>query len=271
MTEAVSSDAEEGPGVVVASSKDPMAAARLARSPCWLGGSGSSPNSTDHLPVASECEWRWETPYYAASTMVECACLDRGSALWSRGAPQAFVGIFDASCEENWSDLQRALTSPEHSQALGEVEVKLVAADFGPRDAMCGSLNRQDEDSWVSRCYDWCLERGYEYVEVCTADDGVDASLTLFGDRQGCGRIVEALHCHRWPGAELRPLPGAAEVRGEDEEEREQEDFEDLLATVASARAEGASLPDDQRRKNAEAMLFKILGHLGIDDEDDEV
>ena len=131
-----------------------------------------------------------------------------------------------------------------------------MAADFGPRDAMCGSLNRQDEDSWVSRCYDWCLERGYEYVEVCTADDGVDASLTLFGDRQGCGRIVEALHCHRWPGAELRPLPGAAEVRGEDEEEREQEDFEDLLATVASARAEGASLPDDQRRKNAEAMLF---------------
>ena len=116
MTEAVSSDAEEGPGVVVASSKDPMAAARLARSPCWLGGSGSSPNSTDHLPVASECEWRWETPYYAASTMVVCACLDRGSALWSRGAPQAFVGIFDASCEENWSDLQRALTSPEHSQ-----------------------------------------------------------------------------------------------------------------------------------------------------------
>lgn len=116
MTEAVSSDAEEGPGVVVASSKDPMAAARLARSPCWLGGSGSSPNSTDHLPVASECEWRWETPYYAASTMVVCACLDRGSALWSRGAPQAFVGIFDASSEENWSDLQRALTSPEHSQ-----------------------------------------------------------------------------------------------------------------------------------------------------------
>ena len=116
MTEAVSSDGEEGPGVVVASSKDPMAAARLARSPCWLGGSGSSPNSTDHLPVASECEWRWETPYYAASTMVECACLDRGSALWSRGHPQAFVGIFDASSEENWSDLQRALTSPEHSQ-----------------------------------------------------------------------------------------------------------------------------------------------------------
>ena len=152
--------------------------------------------------------------------------------------------------------------------ALGEVEVKLVAADFGPRDAMCGSLNRQDEDSWVSRCYDWCLERGYEYVEVCTADDGVDASLTLFGDRQGCGRIVEALHCHRWPGAELRPLPGAAEVRGEDEEEREQEDFEDLLATVASARAEGTSLPDDQRRKNAEAMLFKILGHLVIDDDE---
>ena len=133
----------------------------------------------------------------------------------------------------------------------------------------------------ASRCTDKCRHfhpqwlsfhrRRILHVEVCTADDGVDASLTLFGDRQGCGRIVEALHCHRWPGAELRPLPGAAEVRGEDEEEREQEDFEDLLATVASARAEGASLPDDQRRKNAEAMLFKILGHLGIDDEDDEV
>jgi hypothetical protein len=136
---------------------------------------------------------------------------------------------------------------------------------------------------------------------VSTEEEQIDKKLTLFEDTQGMARVIEVLHCHRWPGSVLAQqtserennnhsstdvnevevvgstAAAAAEVMedfstgngdGDDDGKADLENFERLLAQVSSVRQESEKLPDDQRRKVAEKMLFSIMGKLGIDEDE---
>jgi len=224
--------------------------------------------------------WNIDTPYYEATTRLRVAAAveDLAASSGPGGSEEAVVGVFDIASEEEWSKLRRGLEGRRDDHEA--VETKVVLACLSdPKQSL---EKEEDEGGWLSKCYDWCLENGFEYVEASVGSEELDESLTLYGDKQGVSRLVEVLHCHRWPGQTLKERQVRHHHQGEEEEEEEEapptsgdptgdlEDFESLLAKVASARDQSAQLSDEERRKNAEKMLFKIMGHLGIEDEDEE-
>ena len=182
-----------------------------------------------------------------------------------------------------------------------------MLANRTTEESSLNSLNEEEEAGhWLSRCYNWCRDECFEYVEVSTGEDQVDKKLTLFEDPQGIARVIEVLHCHRWPGsmllthkqqtdaanegdankadrselveAAVGPSRSSVQVEedrlgltdtdtGKDEGQVDLENFERLLSQVSAARQESEKLPDDQRRKVAEQMLFKIMGEMGISDD----
>ena len=224
--------------------------------------------------------WKIETRYYEAVTTVRVASLDEAKALVEAEGhpPQALVACFKG--EESEAAVRTAI---EKWAWLDEVEVKLLVADGMTPDLSLGKLEIGQE-SWLSRCYDWCMSRGFEYVEASTDDEEVDGSLVLFEDKQGVSRVVEALHCHMWPGCALKDQAkgeegGRAEDRGgeraetgdgdgddEDDGDLGLADFDEMLAKVKSTREGSAHLSDEERRKNAERMLLSIMSDLGIED-----
>ena len=161
---------------------------------------------------------------------------------------------------------------------LNDLILEVLAAD-GASDENTLDKTEEGEETWLSKCYDWYLDQGFEYVEVSTADEKADDSLSLIGDKKGVARVVEVLHCHRWPGSALKdPREAAcAACAGESASSADREPeagaeaegdlaFDDLLSKLASARDAAATLSDEDRRKNAEKMLFSIMTHLGIED-----
>lgn len=64
-----------------------------------------------------------------------------------------------------------------------------------------GELSNWSEPGMMSRCWEWCVDEGFEPVEVCTSDAQTDAQLaSLTLEPQGVARVREALHSHMWPG-----------------------------------------------------------------------
>jgi hypothetical protein len=64
-----------------------------------------------------------------------------------------------------------------------------------------GESSNWSEPGVMSRCWEWCVDEGFEPVEVCTGDAQTDAQLArLTLEPQGIVRVREALHSHMWPG-----------------------------------------------------------------------
>ena len=126
-----------------------------------------------------------------------------------------------------------------------------MAADFGPRDAMCGS--RTAKTRIGSRVVTTGAWAGYECALRCVPRTMADARHPV-GDAGA--RRSEAC-CHL--AGESWTLPGRR--RGEDERSRI-EDFEDLLATVAT-RAEARSPTTGNRTPSHAVQNLGTMGPIG--------
>jgi len=100
-----------------------------------------------------------------------------------------------------------------------------------------GESSNWSEPGVMSRCWDWCVDEGFEPVEVCTGDAQTDAQLaSLRLEPQGVVRVREALHSHMWPGLVRK---------------------EDLLST--SAAASSTPPPPAAANGHADAVLPPLV------------
>lgn len=131
----------------------------------------------------------------------------------------------------------------------------------------------------------WCMEHYFELVQIpgsnknITPDDDDDE--TLFEEKYGYDRVLQALECHMWP----------YRVNKEDKTEKEEEfsdfvsnsaqtssalneledmmndedgdSFEEMFANMARMKEVAGQLPDEERKKFAEKVAMSFWRSLG--------
>mmetsp|Transcript_16600 Transcript_16600/g.27990 ORF Transcript_16600/g.27990 Transcript_16600/m.27990 type:complete len:332 (+) Transcript_16600:183-1178(+) len=176
---------------------------------------------TGGLSAKDEDGTRWHvaTKYYTADVIVKELNLpigDAASAVALDPPPEGLVLLFDRAKEETFTILRDWMKS--NVDALEATEVRLCLANNLSRpkgwETLDGStemaVNHWEEEGLMSTCWQWCIEEGFEPVEISTADVELDQWLcSNKEDPQGLvGRARDALHSHMWPGlSRLDPPP----------------------------------------------------------------
>lgn len=134
--------------------------------------------------------------------------------------PEALLLVFSLADPTSLAAVQH-LTHSLGEEQLEAVEVKLLCATHAdlllPSPATNSGSNLDPEclPTWVQDASMWAVEHGMELVLCCPTQPALDARLQLDGDRQGVGRVVEALHAHAWPNLVMKPRGGGAGAAGQ--------------------------------------------------------
>lgn len=236
--------------------------------------------------VLHAMDWKIDTKYYSAQVQVcvesEPFALmenleDERAKAFLRTV-QAVILVFDSSSQESFEQMKSF--------------VKIIDM-FSPETVLCASnkadLARDKAESHRKVQQEWCQEKGIEYVETNSIEASVEQGT---GEKEGISRVMEALHVTMWSNMtrkELKPnrpneLGGEHETApsspntGEDNdppgEEAEDEDLEalfDMVRDMRNIKHQLQGLSDDERRKQAEEMTFRLLGeYLKMEDQLEE-
>lgn len=199
----------------------------------------------------NERRWNIDTKYYSAQALLREHCLGHGDGSpYMGGRPEAVVLVVDSMDAGSFAAARSWVETPASSSPRASSEVKGVEREEGPFSYMMDAEVKllvatkvdlyhcqetiekksleQQQQGWLSlraQTMDWCVESGFEYIEVCPTVPELDAGLRLDGDVQGMGRVVEALHSHVWPGMERKGrVKGGEAAEDEMAQSREGED-----------------------------------------------
>ncbi len=134
--------------------------------------------------------------------------------------PEALLLVFSLADPTSLAAVQH-LSHSLGEELLEAVEVKLLCATHAdlllPSTTTTSGSNLDPEclPTWVQDASMWAVEHGMELVLCCPTQPAVDARLQLDGDRQGVGRVVEALHAHTWPNLVMKPRGGGTVAVGQ--------------------------------------------------------
>lgn len=120
--------------------------------------------------------------------------------------------IFDTSkaapVSQTFDHLSHHHESAIQANRAGELLRLCVGASFGPSPLCDGSKKSEEE---YSRRVLWCLDRGYEYVEVDLSEDGMKRGHDE-RDKEGFARIIEAVSTCMWSSRVMKPRDGVSQV-----------------------------------------------------------
>ncbi|TPX36285.1 hypothetical protein SmJEL517_g01643 [Synchytrium microbalum] len=158
----------------------------------------SSPEIQDGLTIP----YTLDTRYYTAQTSLWVASTDTAAndiSHWNVVAPaiDAVIYVFDRAEPTTfthihpWSDF---LSSHDPNVSL------CVAHSMD---------DRQDSSSGLDACEDWCIDLGFEFVDVCASatseDAGDGGNSDAAREKFGFPRIIEALESNMWDGLVRKP------------------------------------------------------------------
>ena len=186
--------------------------AALLRSAISSHFKASSPSTDDSS--ATEDQLTISNRYFDASVLLKG--LDESISLPTNDAliqEDGIVLIFDASEDAHVSQSFDCL-SPHHESAIqaekaGELLRLCVGVSFGPSPLSDGSKKSEEE---YSRRVLWCLDRGYEYVEVDLSEEGMKKGHDE-RDKEGFARVVEAISTCMWSSHVMKPRDGVSKVK----------------------------------------------------------
>jgi hypothetical protein len=160
--------------------------------------------------------------------------------------------------------------SPIHEAAIqtnrsGELLRIVVGIAIGPSPLSDGSKKSEEE---YSRRVLWCLDRGYEYVEVDVSEEGMTRGHDD-RDKEGFARVVEAISSCMWSSHVMKPRVGnvaaastvettKAETSGVSENKSEQND-----------KIDSTSINIDDASREAAAVTTLMNGVNEIQPRDD--
>ena len=139
-----------------------------------------------------EKKLRLTTRYYNAVVKMEVCSLSSAD-----GTSAAMIGM-DACVAVNPSDmaeLAAMLASVEQTNEK-ELSTRLMVRLLDRAEAMQGERGVNEEDGAASEALLWCLDHGFELVEVDRSD-----LFATWGEREkeGVARVLEALEATMWP------------------------------------------------------------------------
>lgn len=218
--------------------------------------------------------------------------------------------------EDNEIDAyESVLTIPDDTSAVSSSMTALSSAlESSPRrdDGVYLCIVLKDDsnaagvDSFRPARVDWCIDSGFEYIEIDTA---LPMESHQDRDKFGVPRVMEALQSNRWrhmvmktqhtptqPAEQVatrdntskapddamtsvfRVEPVSASEESEvqsplaDEEEEKEEQIQQVLQLAQKTREEvmAGSLSDDQRRERAARIALQMCSLMNLDDDSDE-
>ncbi|KAI1301428.1 Alpha- and gamma-adaptin-binding protein p34 [Halotydeus destructor] len=227
--------------------------------------------------------WKLSTKYYDADFhFVDMTSKSLISADFA-DTVQAVVLYFDSNCKESFQQAQSWMSYVDQY----EPEIKLIA---------CHQANDTTAIT-KSVVHQWCIENGFELVEVnpSTDADEDDETEDDFKDSSSLKRILQALSAHQWPTMAMKSSPTykpsakfenvLSEQFIQDElrrlgisDEIEQNvpaessgpepSFEELFSRFSEMKEKASSLNETERRKFAEQTAIAFWNAMGGDEDE---
>mmetsp|Transcript_20164 Transcript_20164/g.43805 ORF Transcript_20164/g.43805 Transcript_20164/m.43805 type:complete len:371 (-) Transcript_20164:24-1136(-) len=110
------------------------------------------------------------------------------------GEEDGILLIFDASLSTSFDSLGQFHSTAMQNDQCGELIRLCIGATHGPSPLSDGSKKSEEE---YSRRVLWCLDHGYEYVEVDLTPEGMSRGHDE-RDKDGFARVVEAVSTCMW-------------------------------------------------------------------------
>ena len=114
--------------------------------------------------------------------------------------------IFDASLSTSFDILSTHHTTAVSNSKAGELLRLCIGTSYGPSPLSNGTKSSEEE---YSRRVLWCLDHGYEYVEVDLTKEGMKRGFND-RDKDGFARVIEAIGSCMWSSHVMKPRNNVA-------------------------------------------------------------
>ena len=114
--------------------------------------------------------------------------------------------IFDASLSTSFDILSTHHTTAVSNSQAGELLRLCIGTSYGPSPLSNGTKSSEEE---YSRRVLWCLDHGYEYVEVDLTKEGMKRGFND-RDKDGFARVIEAIGSCMWSSHVMKPRNNVA-------------------------------------------------------------
>jgi hypothetical protein len=139
----------------------------------------------------------------------ESISIDTNALIQEDGIILVFNGAADAPPSQSFDSLQSIHSSAETDDKAGELLRLCIGITIGLSPLSDGTKKSEEE---YSRRVLWCLDRGYEYVEVDMSDEGMKRGHEE-RDKEGFARVVEAIESCMWSSHVMKPRVDTAPVQ----------------------------------------------------------
>ncbi|KAL9183357.1 hypothetical protein ACHAXT_005144 [Thalassiosira profunda] len=131
----------------------------------------------------------------------EVSLVDMGASIASDVTEDGMILVFDAAAPSAFDALALHHDAAVRSSRCGDLLRLCVGASRGPSPLADGSKKGEEE---YSRRVLWCLDRGYEYVEVDWTPGGMARGFDD-RDKDGFARVAEAVGTCLWSSRAMKP------------------------------------------------------------------
>ena len=210
--------------------------------------------STNLLPISNK--------YFTANVLL--LGFNYTSAIKKDAIEDGIILLFDGTNSTSFDALSTHHNSALNSNKCGDLLRLCISITHGPSPLSDGTKQSETE---YSRRVLWCLDHGYEYIEVDISDEGMKRGHND-RDKEGFARVVEAIGCCMWSSHVMKPrnnkIVSIEEEEGNNSTALANDD--DVSNDNRDASTQSSALPDhivstltddEEREKDAMASLMK--------------
>ncbi|XP_023015893.1 alpha- and gamma-adaptin-binding protein p34 [Leptinotarsa decemlineata] len=253
------------PGVIIVSCSNtkPKSLIKLITKSSEITEDNETPGLIEHL-------WSIDTKYYTANIKLIGLENDFPRSERFNNNIEAIIILMDSNKSRGLEDLSKWDVF-EHDCNL---EVKLLVSNYCNNDT---KVTKSD-------ALEWCLKRGFEFIELFPTNNQNDESEEdLIKEKFGVDRVVEALHSHTWSNLVMKVRDKSNENIGSNKESRtsndvlnkenflpddDVDDFTELFSQLHMMKDSLQSMPMSQRKQCAEHMVTAFWKAMGGEEEE---
>ncbi|XP_017780288.1 PREDICTED: alpha- and gamma-adaptin-binding protein p34-like [Nicrophorus vespilloides] len=201
--------------------------------------------------------WRFETKYYTAE--VELIGLSEYTENEFQKNVEALIIHMDSNKSTGLDDLKEW----EPLETNFDPDIKLLIANY------CNNETKVTK----AMATDWCLKRGFEFIEIFPAVEADQEEQDLIEEKIGVDRIIEALETHIWSNLVMKDkVKEEKENKNVDLDELlmddTNDDFTDLFNKLHMMKDSIQSMPVKERKQCAEQVVSAFWKAIGGDEEE---
>ena len=130
--------------------------------------------------------------------------LEEDDTITTEGVEDGMILIFDGTSSSNFDKLTSIHTKAVSKKEYGDLLRLCISTTYGPSPLSNGTKSSEEE---YSKRVLWCLDHGYEYVEVNLNEEGMTTGFDE-RDKDGFARVCEAVGSCMWSCHVMKPRNG---------------------------------------------------------------